>query len=173
MSGQTLEVVEVAQSSCFELVEVNSGLGQQPRTAISSPGGSLAWPKIPGAVRVAADGRLEALYFAPGRWLLPAPSADLLAAMADQPEAMLVDVGGKWQRRSLRGDGAMRLLAAAADVEAMLTGRACASVVLFDCPAIVARGNGTIELWVQSSYARFLDEQLAHVLSRLARRRAP
>jgi sarcosine oxidase gamma subunit len=154
MSGQTLEVLEVAPSSCFEMVELAGGVIQSLQR------------KSPGTVRVAADGRLEALHFSPGRWLLPDPSADLLAAIGEQSAVTLVDVEGKWQRRSLRGSGALRLLAAAADVEAMLTERHCAALSLFDCPCIVARGSGTIELWVQSSYARFLDAQLANALSR-------
>lgn len=147
MSEQVIEIVEVPQSSCFELIHLD---GIAP----------------PGTVRLAAGGQLEALHFAPGRWLLPDSSAELLAPIAGQPAAVLVDVEGKWQRRSLRGAGAMGLLAAAADVEAMLTGRDCAAVVLFDCPAIVARGSGTLELWVLSSYARFLDERLANARSR-------
>lgn len=153
MSEQPLEVIEVAQSSCFELVDLDG-------------------VAAPGTVRLAAGGRLEALHFAPGRWLLPDPSAELLAAIAG-PAATLVNVEGKWQRRSLRGNGALRLLAAGADVEAMLTGRDCAALSLFDCPAIVARGCGTVELWVHSSYARFLDEQLAQACSRLASRGTP
>ena len=171
MSEPAPEVVAVALSSCYELVELT--IGAQLSAVASSPGGSLPWPSVPGAVHVAADGRLEALHFAPGRWLLPEPSAELLAAVADQSAATLVDTEGKWQRRSLRGSGAMRLLAAAADVEEMLKGRGCAALSLFDCPAIIARAPGSIELWVQSSYARFLDEQLGVVLSRLAGRREP
>jgi sarcosine oxidase gamma subunit len=154
MSAQTLEVVEVAERSCFELVA----------NALSPWAG---WPTNAGAVRHAPDGSPEVLHFAPSRWLLPNPTGDLLAGAAEQSAAMLVDVEGKWQRRSLRGSGAMRLLAATADVEAMLTGRDCAALSLFDCPALVARGHGSIEVWVLSSYARFLDEQLAHALSRI------
>jgi sarcosine oxidase gamma subunit len=168
MSDQPLEVVEVAQPSCFELVAFDDRASQRWDAA---PGALLGagWPKEPGAVRRASDGQLEALHFAPGRWLLPAPSTELLAALADPSEAALVDVEGKWQRRSLRGRGAMRLLAAAADVEAMLAGRDCATLSLFDCPAIVARASGAIEVWVHSSYAAFLDERLTHALSRAAR----
>lgn len=162
-----VEVVEVPQASCFERVDLEGVV----RAAAPAPVGSFSWSESPGAVRVAADGQLEALHFAPGRWLLPEPSAELLAAIGDS--AILVDVEGKWRRRSLRGKGAMRLIAAAADVEAMLTGRNCAALTLFDCPAIVARGNATLELWIHSSYARFLDEQLAHALARFPSRGTP
>ena len=177
MSGQPLEVVEVEQPGCFELIGLHSGATQPLAAALSastsSPGANSPWPTKPGAVLRTADGRLEALHFAPGRWLLPDPSAELFAAIAGQSAAVLVDVEGKWQRRSVRGSGAMRLLAAAADVEAMLAGRDCAALSLCDCPAIVARGRGTIELWVHASFARFLDEGLAHIRSRVASRRAP
>ena len=65
----------------------------------------------------------------------------------------MIDVSGKWEALSIAGPGATRLLACALDIEAVLQGRDCAAVTLFDCPAIVARAADGFAVWVQSSYA--------------------
>ena len=164
MNNHPLEVIEVPQRRCFELVALDIASAAAPQAG---------WPTHPGAVRTAVSGGIEALHFAPGRWLLPDPPGELLAAISGWPAASLVDVEGKWQRRSLRGRHAMRLLAAGADVEAMLSGRECAALALFDCPVIVARASAAMDLWVQSSYARFLEEQLTRALSGVEHCRDP
>jgi hypothetical protein len=174
MSEQPLEVLELAQAGCYEVIALDSGAAYSQVSQRRAGWQLLAdWPTSPGDVRHTADGSPGVLHFAPGRWLLSEPSTDLLDAIAEHPSAVIVDVEGKWQRRSLRGGGALRLLAAAADVEAMLADRRCAAMSLFGCPAIVARAGEAIELWVHASYARFFDEQLAVALSRTASRRAP
>ena len=72
-----------------------------------------------------------------------------------------------WWTSKENGNGASSVdrtwggLASGADVEALLEGRDCAALSLFDCPVIVARAEEGLELWLQSSYAQFLDERLA------------
>lgn len=116
----------------------------------------VGWPAAPGAVRHDEHGRPVLLHFAPARWLVPAPHPDiaaLLDAAAEAGAGVIVDVDGKWQAMELTGAGAARLLACTIDVEAVLEGRECAAVTLFDCPAILARARGGFAIWVRSSYA--------------------
>jgi len=117
---------------------------------------TAAWPCAPGGGWRDADGRLCMLQFAPGRWLLPAPSATseaLLDAAARAGQGAKIDVSGKWEHLTIAGPGAARLLACAIEIESVLERRECAALRLFDCPAIVARRDDGYELWVQSSYA--------------------
>jgi hypothetical protein len=104
------------------------------------------------------------LNFAPRRWLLPDPAEDVLVRLGGHSGVVLVDVDGKWQRRVLSGAQLWRVLSAGADVEAMLRDRHCDALTLFDCPIIAARSGEGVELWVLSSYARFLDERLGHLV---------
>jgi len=48
------------------------------------------------------------------------------------------------------------LLARSIDVAAVLTDRECAAVVLFDCPAILARRDDAFNLWIAASYVQSL-----------------
>lgn len=116
----------------------------------------VGWPAAPGAVRHDEAGRPVLLHFAPARWLAPAPHPDIAALIAAATEAgagAVVDVGGKWTAMQLLGPGAARLLASTVDVELVLEGRECASVTLFDCPAILARVPDGFAVWVRASYA--------------------
>lgn len=158
MSGLDVRIERPQSQECFELVAVRGAVPP----ALGRDG-----PANPGAVRRAPSGRLDALHFAPGRWLLFDVPADLNARLAAQSEATLVDVAGKWQRRCLRGADVWRLLAAGADVASMLAGRECAALALFDCPVVVAREGEGVDLWVQASYAGFLDAQLERACARL------
>ena len=106
-------------------------------------------------MRYDAQQRPALLHFAPGRWLAPDPSAEtrsLLAGAVQQAPGTVVDVTGKWDALMISGPGAHRLLACAISIEAVLDGRDCAAVTLFDCPATLARVQGQFALWVQSSY---------------------
>jgi hypothetical protein len=107
------------------------------------------------------------LHFAPGHWLLPDPAQEVLARVGGQPGIVIVDVDGKWQRRILSGPRVWRVLAVTADVATMLRGRDCAALTLFDCPGIAARSGDGVEVWIVSSYAQFLDEQLVAAATRI------
>ena len=114
------------------------------------------WPTSPGAMRGDAAQQPALLHFAPGRWLAPEPTPALralFAATASGGGGTVIDVSGKWETLSIAGPGATRLLACALDIEAVLQGRDCAAVTLFDCPAIVARAADGFAVWVQASYA--------------------
>jgi sarcosine oxidase gamma subunit len=65
----------------------------------------------------------------------------------------MIDASGKWECLALTGPGATRLLASAIAIDAVLAGRGCAALSLFDCPAIITREAENFVLWVQSSYA--------------------
>jgi heterotetrameric sarcosine oxidase gamma subunit len=115
----------------------------------------VGWPAAPGAVRHDAAGRPVLLHFAPARWLVPAPNADIEAVVDTAVQAgagAIVDVDGKWVEFELTGSGASRVLAAALDVEATLEGRECAAVTLFECPAILTRTPHGFAIWLQRSY---------------------
>lgn len=123
------------------------------------PGGALSvgWPIEPGGVRRAVDDRLALLHFAPARWLLPDPAADITALAAAAVAAgagTVVDVSGKWQAMELTGPGATRMLASAVDPVAVLDGRGCAALTLFDCPVVLAHHAEGFALWVRASYAQ-------------------
>ena len=63
----------------------------------------------PGSVRRGADGRPAILYFAPARWLLPAPDAELGAwrrAAVAAGAGTAVEVEGKWTAMELMGPDA-------------------------------------------------------------------
>ncbi|HLN49227.1 MAG TPA: hypothetical protein VK251_06925 [Steroidobacteraceae bacterium] len=110
----------------------------------------------PGSVRRGADGRPATLYFAPARWLLPAPDAELGAWLARAVAAgagTAVEVEGKWTAMELKGVDAARLLSSSLDVAAVLESRECAAVALFDCPAVLATAAQGYLIYVQSSYA--------------------
>jgi len=116
---------------------------------------TAVWPCAPGGGWRNDDGRLCRLQFAPGRWLLPEPSAAseaLLDAAARAGLGTKIDASGKWEHVVIGGPGAARLLACAIEIESVLEQRECAALRLFDCPAIVARCDDGYELWVQSSY---------------------
>jgi heterotetrameric sarcosine oxidase gamma subunit len=116
----------------------------------------VGWPAAPGAVRHDEQGRPVLLHFAPARWLVPAPHPDIAALIEAATQAgagAIVAVDGKWRAMELTGPGAARLLASTVDVEAVLDGRECAAVTLFDCPALLARVPGGFAVWVRASYA--------------------
>ena len=109
-----------------------------------------------GAVRRNTATRAVLLHFAPGRWLMPDPDADIaarLGAHVDAGVGVLIDVTGKWRGITLSGGDMPRVLASSVAVDVVLAARDCAALWLFDCPVILARDDATFDLWVQSSYA--------------------
>ena len=116
----------------------------------------LGWPGAPGALARDSDDSASLLHFAPGRVLAPDPAAAteaLLDAAASQGMGTRIDVTGKWERYSVVGPGAARLLACALSLDAVLDKRDCAAVTIFDCPAIISRRRDGFDLWVLASYA--------------------
>jgi len=115
------------------------------------------WPPQPGALVRDPGGMPQVLHFAPGRWLLTGAAAGAGADVAAEADyARRVDVTGKWQAYALTGAGAATLLANTLSPEAVLLGRQCAAVSLFDCPCVLARIEAGFAIWVQASYAAHL-----------------
>ena len=114
-----------------------------------------AWPAGAGQVLRDATGRSALLHFAPDRWLVPAPPPILLQELSSLERAgrgTLLDVEGKWQEVRIAPERAHHILSRGIDVETVLADRECAAVMLFDCPAILARSGATINLWIGASY---------------------
>ncbi len=127
-------------------------------------------PAPPGAVQRDDRGRATLLHFAPGRFLAPAPVADMirhLDALAAAGAGAVFDVSGKWRSLAVTGPGADRLLASTIDVGAVLLHRECAALHLFDCPVVLARAPGGFDAWVEGSYATDLLGSLERVRARL------
>ena len=122
-----------------------------PGTLAALGSGAMA----PGSVRRGADGRPATLHFAPARWLLPDPDAELGAwlSAAEAGAGTAVEVEGKWAALELNGPDASRLLSSSLDVAAVLDSRDCAAVVMFDCPGVLATSSQGYLVYVQSSYA--------------------
>lgn len=130
-------------ADCFEFI------------VVGAPPDDGDWPRRPGQVARDAGGRARLLHFAPGRWLVPDPEAGeraRLAALAAAGRGVLVEVSGKWQAVALAPGVAAAVLASTLEFEAVLAGREAAAVVLFDCPAILARSGNDFALWVAASY---------------------
>ena len=140
-------VTALPPGACFEFVTY-SGTPSEIAT-----GG--AWPAEPGQASQDAAGRPAMLHFAPDRWLVPAPAPDLLQQLASLERGgggMLVEVEGKWQQLQLAAKHGRRILSSSIDVEAVLAGRHCAAVMLFDCPGIVARNGESFDVWMVASF---------------------
>jgi sarcosine oxidase gamma subunit len=130
-------------AGCFEFVAYP---GQAVDAAVIS-----AWPTNAGKALRDAAGQLTVLHFAPDRWLIPAPLPALLRQVVALEHAgcgMLIDVEGKWQELRIVAEIARPLLARSIDVEAVLADRDCAAIMLFDCPAILARSGDAFNLCV-------------------------
>jgi heterotetrameric sarcosine oxidase gamma subunit len=124
-------------------------------------------PASPGEVRRDGGGRPVVLHFAPGRYLVPAPTPEIsrrLGALQDAGIGAVFDVDGKWQALTLEGPGARRLLAATFDPARVLTDRDCAALQLFDCPAVLACRAQAFDIWVEASYAQALLDRLQRQL---------
>ena len=137
-----LQVREITLDRCFELVVPSDEGVAQLRSEL-------------------AGGQALALHFAPGRWLLPEPSVDLIRALEASSVATLVDVQGKYRRILIGGSGAGAALTSSIALDSVLAGRDCAAAALFDCPTIIVRhasaSGERYEIWVHASYlASFL-----------------
>lgn len=120
-------------------------------------------PACPGAVQRDGSGQATLLHFAPGRFLAPAPTLDMvrhLDALQAAGVGALFDVDGRWQAFVLTGTGAERLLSSAINVTEVLADRECAALHLFDCPAVLARRTDAFDLWIEASYATAFRECL-------------
>jgi len=108
---------------------------------------------------------IEALPTAPRRWLWLNADADARAAVVAS-DAIVVDVDGKWTVFSCAGPSARRALAAAVDVDTVLEPRGCAALMLFDCPAVLARqGQDGFVACVHTSYAASFEAAYAEALN--------
>jgi len=98
------------------------------------------------------------LHPAPDRWLVAEASAAIvtdLRAAEREGLGVLTEVTGKWRRiriTPLTPDAGPHPLSAAMPLELMLAGRECAALWVYDCPAVVVRCAGEVELWVEASY---------------------
>ncbi len=128
------------------------------------------WPCAPGGAVRAIDGSASIFHFAPGHWLIPqlTPAIEAQLAAASRAGAgAAFTVDGQWQAIELAPPQALAL-AATLDVPALLAGRECAAVMLFDCPAVVARTTSYASddqgytVWVRASYAQALRDGLRH-----------
>jgi sarcosine oxidase gamma subunit len=113
-------------------------------------------PVSPGAVMRDASGRAVLLHMGPGRFLVPAPTPDLVRRLDTLQAAgvgALFDVDGKWQAFAMTGPSAERILSSTIDLGQVLASRNCAALHLFDCPAVLARRPDAFDVWVEASYA--------------------
>lgn len=125
--------------------------------------GAIALPRRPGEVERNALGEAVLLHVAPGSFLAPTPTALLLQRLdAIQMAGIgkVFDVCGKWQHFDLRGSDVERRILSTVDAARVLHDRECASVCLFDCPAILVGGTRGFEAWIASSYAVAFREQM-------------
>jgi sarcosine oxidase gamma subunit len=79
-----------------------------------------------------------------------------LTSLEREGLGMLIEVEGKWQEVRIAAEHARRILSRGIDVDAVLAGRDCAAIMLFDCPAILARHEETFNLWIAASFAHSL-----------------
>jgi hypothetical protein len=138
-------------AACFEFVA-------HPGTAVVADAIS-AWPANPGQVLWDASGRPALLHFAPHRWLAPAPAPALLRELTSLARGgcgVLIEVEGKWQEVRIAAEHARRILSGSIGVEGILAGRECAAILLFDCPAILARHGGAFNVWIAASFVQSL-----------------
>ncbi len=124
-------------------------------------GGEGVLPLAPGA----SDGGL--LHVAPGRWFAPAAGEALRERLAAlDGVGSCVEVQGKWCRVDLEGPDAAAVLGETVDVIAVLAGRACAAVLLFDCPCVLARSAGGFTVWTRASHQPHLVAELLRLTGR-------
>jgi hypothetical protein len=99
------------------------------------------------------------------RWLWLDPVGEILAELTS-PGLIVVDVDGKWVVYDAEAVVAHRVLTSAVDVDEVLASRGHAAVTLFDCPAVVARGDaGRWLVCVHASYAASFEHACAASLA--------
>jgi heterotetrameric sarcosine oxidase gamma subunit len=142
----------------FEFAEHPVGRVLEFSAFVFPPGGAfvVGWPSSPGEARHDAEGHPVLLHFAPARWLAPSPGVEIAALVESAERASagtVADVTGKWREYRLSGPDAARALACSIDSAAVLDGRECAAVTLFDCPCVLARTTDGYVIWVRASFA--------------------
>ena len=98
------------------------------------------------STQLPADTQWTILQVAADRWLALSPPPLSLSGA----DFAIVEVTGKWREIPLAAPS--KVLANTVDAEEVLAGRDCARTVLFDCPAILRRGNDGYAVWVERSY---------------------
>ena len=128
-------------------------------------------PASPAAYSAKLPAGRYAYGFAPGRFLVPAPTPDIVRqfeALQTAGVGALFTIDGKWRTFALTGPGAERLLSSAIDLAKVLANRSCAALHLFDCPTVLACRAGAFDVWVEGSYAAGLRDRL-HAALRTSR----
>jgi hypothetical protein len=98
------------------------------------------------STQLPADTQGVIMQIAADRWLvLRRPPLSLSEA-----DFAITDVTGKWREIPIAAPS--KVLANTIDVEELLAGRDCARTALFDCPAILQRGDGGYAVWIERSY---------------------
>lgn len=120
-------------------------------------------PEGAGEVRYDAAGEAIVLHFAPGRFLVPAPST-VLAQQLTALKGAIFDVSGKWDLICIRSASGERALSAGLDETQILADRQCASIHLFDCPSIITRQDSHVAVWVHTSFSIQLLDVLAGIV---------
>jgi hypothetical protein len=155
-----------------------AGLSAAPGMAIQDESSGTCW-----------------LHHAPGRWLLwekefvvagetlpvlgsaTVGAADRGSGLATAEAAVaagtaaLFDVDGKYQGFAFDGEGGRAVLASTVNLEVVVpTGRDCAAVALFDCPAVLVRTSSGYFAWVTASCVPDFTAALARARGILADR---
>ena len=120
-------------------------------------------PVSPGAVERDASGRAALLHIGPGRFLVPAPTPELVRRLDTLQAAgvgALFDVDGKWRAFALTGPSYERVLSSTIDLSQVLANRDCAALHLFDCPAVLARRPDAFDVWIEASFAGAFRESM-------------
>ena len=121
--------------------------------------GELGTGRLPSTALEGDIDRIGPLPLEPRRWLWlrlelgdATHTADYDASGIDGVHA--VDVDGKWAAFTCEGAAARRTLSSIVDIDRVLEPRGCATLMLFDCPAVLLSGGGDRYLvCVHSSYA--------------------
>jgi hypothetical protein len=123
----------------------------------------LGTKRLPSTALEGDIDRIGPLPIEPRRWLWlglevggAARAVDFDASNIDGVHA--VDVDGKWAAFTCEGAAARRTLSSVVDLDRVLEPRGCATLKLFDCPAVLLSGGGDRYLvCVQSSYAPYFE----------------
>lgn len=141
--GNTAMPLGIAPRCCLEL-----DFSRKSASALAAP-----WGGAPGCVALLQPGALV-LHYAPQRWLLIADE-NAHAEAARDSGAVVFDVTGKWRIRRLPCATGVEWLSAALCLPAILEGRGCAAVTLFDVPGVIAhlRSSDEYLICTHASYA--------------------
>lgn len=163
---------------------------------VAFPGcGVAGFSEVPGSLSHEEGAGAQWLHYAPGRWLL-VESVDAVAGESTQAvgwatpgdamgrlalavaeaavvagTAALFDVDGKFHGFAFDGESGRTVLATTVNLEAVLpAGRGCATVPLFDCPAVLQRTPGGYLAWLSTSHVADFTaaaERAGHICAKL------